>query len=156
MRAISLCLAVSLLVGCGDDDPAPTVEIMEVTPESLDPSSDAADDLSIVVRYADSDGDLGGGTADVHDCRAADLVTSMQIPPIASEEAVAEGVAIEGMLELVVADIGDVTVDSAAPPACADLGVEAPSAGQAVFCVILTDAAGNAGVGDCTDPVAFE
>jgi hypothetical protein len=153
----SLLILVTLLaaIGCGSDDVAPTVEIMEVSPDSLDPASDTADDLTILVRYRDPDGDLGGGVADVHDCRADGLVVSLAIPPIASEQAIEDGVPIEGMLEIVIPDVGEVEADSAAPAACAELGVDGPVAGEVVFCVVLTDAAGNPGAGDCTAPVAI-
>jgi hypothetical protein len=149
MRTI-LCCCVLCVIGCGSDDPAPTVTVVSAMPGELDPADDAADDLSILVEYADADADLGGGIAAVHDCRADDIVTSLEIPPIASEEAIREGVPISGTLELVVADVGVVAPASAAPAPCADLGVPAPTAGSATFCVILHDSAGNAGSGDCT------
>lgn len=149
MRTILFCCALGLL-GCGSDDPAPSVTVVSAMPGELDPSDDAADDLSITVAYADGDADLGGGIAAVHDCRADGIVTSLEIPPIASEEAVREGVPISGTLELVVADVGDVAPDSAAPATCAALGAPDPSAGSATFCVILHDSAGHEGSGDCT------
>jgi hypothetical protein len=150
-------LAILLLAACGgDDDPAPTAEIVEAGPASLDPADDAADDLELLVAYRDADGDLGGGTAEVHDCRAAGYLTPLDIPPIASDEGVAEGVAIEGMLRLVIADVGAVEAEAEPPPVCADLGVPAGDGATAIFCVLLTDAAGNTGAGDCSDPVAID
>ena len=150
-------LATVLLAACGgDDDPAPTAEILEAGPASLDPADDLADDLELVVAYRDADGDLGGGTAEVHDCRAAGYVTPLAIPPIASAEGVEAGIAIEGMLRLIVADVGAVAADDEPPPACAELGVPPGDGESAIFCVRLTDAAGNLGPGDCSDPVAIE
>jgi hypothetical protein len=140
-------------VGCGDEDPAPVVAIVSVTPDTLDLSG--ATELTIVVEYRDADGDLGGGLVEIHDCRADDLVTVGDIPEIASEEAVAARVPIEGTLRLVVSDIGDVAVDDEAPSVCADLGVPAPVPGEAIFCVHLTDSSGNTGPGDCTPPVTI-
>jgi hypothetical protein len=144
----------AMLGGCGSDDPAPTAAITAAAPETLDPADDAADDLAITVEYHDADADLGGGLATVHDCRAADLATVFELGPIASEEAIAEGVPITGTLELLVADIGDVPPGDL-PEACADLGIEAAAAGEATFCVVLTDAAGHEGSGDCTVPIAI-
>jgi hypothetical protein len=43
---------------------------------------------------------------------------------------------------------------SEAPPSCAERGVAAPTGDVAIFCVVLTDAAGHEGPGDCTAPVA--
>lgn len=151
MRILIVCSF--LLAACGSNDPAPTVAVVSAMPGELDPADDAADDLTIIVDYADADADLGGGIAAVHDCRADGIVTSLEIPPIASEEAIREGVPISGTLELVVADVGDVTPATAAPASCADLGVPDPTSGSAIFCVILHDSAGNEGSGDCTDAV---
>lgn len=153
MRRLCLLALALSLAACGDDDPAPLVVVLEVTPEVLDPADDAADDLSILVEYRDADGDLGGGTAEVHDCRADDLFVTLAIPPIASEQAIDEMVPIEGQLELVVTDIGEVTPSTTASPVCADLGI---GPGETIFCVVLTDIAGNTGPGDCTPPLTIE
>ncbi len=154
----SVCLAAVALAsapGCDDGGVAPLANVRSTTPDMIDPSRDDADDLSIIIEYHDPDGDLGEGIAEVHDCRAEGVVIVYDIPGIASEEAVDEGVPIEGELELIVNDIGAIDADSGAPEACAALGVLAPVEGQARFCVILTDAAGNLGEGDCTAPVAI-
>lgn len=141
--------------GCSDvEDPAPTVAVLEATPDAIDTEDDLNDDVRIVVEYHDADGDLGEGFAEVHDCRAAELVTYLDIPPIASDEAVAAGVPIQGTLELQVNDIGTVPANSDASSTCGQLGVGAQSADSAVFCVILVDAAGHEGVGDCTQVIA--
>lgn len=148
--------ALALLVACGgDDDPAPTVEIRAAAPDMLVPSDDTRDDLMITVGYRDADADLGTGHATVHDCRAEGLVTDLTLPAIASEEAIEAGVPITGELVLPVNDVGAVMPATAAPAACADLGVGAPAIGVAIFCVVLTDAAGHVGPGDCTDPIAI-
>jgi hypothetical protein len=148
-------LAIFMASGCGGDDVAPSAVILEVAPESLDPSLDDADDLTIRLEYTDGDADLGGGTAAVHDCRADQLVVELLIPPVASDEAVDEGVPIEGELELIVNDVGWVDPADRPPAACADLGAPDPSADEAVFCVVLTDAAGHGGDGDCSPAVAI-
>jgi hypothetical protein len=154
MQTASLCCVILAAACAGDAGPAPTATVIESSPGELDTSLDAADDLTIRVHYSDGDGDLGGGFAEVADCRAADLVTRLQLPPIASMEAVDEGVPIEGELELRVSDVGLVAPDAQAPPTCVDLGIDAmPSADQTIFCVVLEDAAGNRGEGDCTSPV---
>jgi hypothetical protein len=150
-----LALAIAIAGGCGDDEVAPSAAILEVAPESLDPALDDADDLTIRLEYDDGDADLGGGTAAVHDCRADGLVVELLIPPVASDEAVEEGVPIEGELELIVNDVGWVDPAAQPPAECADLGAPDPSEGEAVFCVVLTDAAGHAGDGDCSPPVAI-
>ncbi len=139
---------------CGsDEDPVPSVTIVAASPDMLDPSDDLADDLSIMVQYSDGDADLGGGVADIYDCRSEGLVSQLAIPAIATQEAVDKGVPIEGTMELVVTDIGDVWPDASAPAVCAELGVADPTNGEAVFCVLLTDLAGNISTGDCTSAI---
>ena len=154
MRILLACTVLAA-AACGSDDPLPSAVVLSAMPGELDPADDAADDLTILVEYADGDADLGGGIAAVHDCRADGLVTSLEIPPIASDQAIEDGVPISGTLELVVADIGAVAPAASAPAPCADLGIPAPSPGSATFCVILHDSAGNEGPGDCTDPITI-
>ena len=149
----ALCAAVSL-VGCAD--PAPTVEILSASPDVLSASSDDRDDLTLRLRYTDADGDLGQGTARILDCRAEGLVTVLPIPRIAADDAVQRGVAIQGELTLVVADVGAFPPSESVPAACAELGVPAPRDGAQRFCVVLTDAAGHTGEGACTEPVRVE
>jgi hypothetical protein len=144
-------LAASLLAvtaACAAD-PAPGAEIRSVAPDQVTPLDDALDDLTITVRYDDGDGDLGGGTAEIRDCRADDLVIDTAIPQIAPQA----GDHITGTLELHINDIGDLT-PTALPRSCADLGVAALAPGTTVFCVTLVDAAGHRGAGDCTQPIA--
>jgi hypothetical protein len=154
MRRACLIL-LAALAACSDPSALPEAEVLAQMPASLDPDDDGADDLTIQVRYADGDGDLGGGVAEVVDCRAEGLVTALELPPIASAAAVAEGVPIEGELELLVADVGRVEPAPALPAACTELGVTTLAAGETVFCVILVDAAGHRGRGDCTAPVTI-
>lgn len=150
---MKLFLIASLLAtaACADDAVIPTVEIVSASPDALVPSDDSADDLTIVVRYRDPDGDLGGGVAEIQDCRADDLVTTLDIPPIASDDAVAAGVPITGMLQLVVADVGDYAPDRIPPAACADAATATDT--QTSFCVILRDSADNPSEPACTEPV---
>jgi hypothetical protein len=155
MARLIVTLAIVMAGGCGGDDVAPSAAILEVAPESLDPALDDADDLTIRLEFADADADLGGGSAAIHDCRADQLVVELPIPPVASDEAVEEGVAIEGELELIVNDVGWVEPADQPPAECADLGAPDPREGEAVFCVVLTDAAGHGGDGDCSPPVAI-
>jgi hypothetical protein len=143
----TLILVSLLVVGCGADDPAPVVTVMSATPKTLTPADDLADDLRISVRYADADGDLGDGVARVHDCRAAELVTVLPIPPIAPTDVI--GRAIEGDLTLIVTDVGDQPA-TALPDLCSELGIPALGTNKVVFCVTLVDAADHEGPGDCT------
>jgi hypothetical protein len=142
-------LLVVMVAACASD-PAPSASIESVTPDQLDPTDDALDDLTIQLRYDDSDGDLGGGVADVYDCRADSVMIELAIPPIAAEP----DQHISGALALHINDIGAIT-GTALPKPCADLGVAPIAAGTAVFCVVLVDAAGHRGGGDCTQPIAI-
>ncbi len=149
-------LAAALLGACGSDaDPAPTAVVISSTPESLDTASDNTDDVTIRVAYTDGDGDLGSGFADVTDCRAG-VLTRIPIPPLATQEAIDQGVPIEGELDLLVADVGLVEPVATPPQVCADLGIGVLPADQVVFCVVLVDAGGKSGPGDCTDPLTIE
>ena len=150
MRASLLLFA---LAACGDADPDPTATITAATPESLAPDDDTRDDLTIIIRYDDGDGDLGDGFAEIHDCRADGLVTELPIPAIAPDGVVGEH--ITGTLELHVNDVGAIA-STALPETCADLGVAELASAETVFCVMLVDAAGNRGDGDCTAPIALE
>ncbi len=156
MRTTLLVLLSSAaLVACSDAAPEPSAVVLSAAPDTLYMGDDTRNDLSIVVEYADGDGDLGRGIARIHDCRAAAVVTELPLPSIAADDAVEEGVAITGELELRVNDVGDVTLATSASTACADLGAPAPAADTAVFCVILVDTAGHEGPGDCTAPLAI-
>jgi hypothetical protein len=107
-----------------------------------------ADQLTIRVQYRDADGDLGGGVAEVQDCRAESLLTRLPLPPIASQEAVQKGVSIEGELELLVSHVSLVDPESPLPAIC--VGQDAPRRNQTAFCVILVDSAGNRSAIGCT------
>lgn len=148
LAKLAIPLAVCLVAAACSDDPAPGVSIKSATPGQLVPSDDTRNDLTIAVRYDDSDGDLGGGVADVYDCRAAAAMTALAIPEIAQDR----GQHITGTLDLHVNDIGALP-GGALPDACDELGVAALAAGTAVFCVVLEDAAGHRGGGDCTQPI---
>jgi hypothetical protein len=147
LAALGQALAGAALGAC-TADPTPSAAIQAATPDQLTPSDDALDDLTITLRYDDGDGDLGGGVAEVTDCRADGLTIELAIPPIASER----GQHITGTLDLHVNDIGDVAA-VALPALCAKLGVKPLAAHTAVFCVVLGDAAGHRGDGDCTGPI---
>lgn len=142
---------LGLAVGCSDPGVSPTATVQSATPESLSPDDDTLDDLTITIRYDDGDGDLGEGIAEVHDCRADGLVTELAIPAIAA----VTGDHITGTLELHVNDVGAVT-STALPDVCAELGVAELAGDEAVFCVVLTDAAGHVGRGDCTAAILLE
>jgi hypothetical protein len=146
MRALLLCALVA--GGCADH--SLTVTVVDAAPLTLAPASP---DLTVKVRYHDGDGNLGGGRALLHDCRGADLVTELALPPIASQAAVQAGVPIEGELDLTVQNVRPVDSPSL-PDLCAGLGVTL-TAGQTVFCVELEDAAGTRSNGSCTGPIAI-
>ncbi len=148
----ALIPALLAAAGCGGDSTAPSASVVSAAPDRLVPSDDALDDLVITVEYDDGDGDLGGGTAEVHDCRADGLRTDLLIPVIAPDGVVGEP--IRGALALHVNDIGAIAAGTA-PDVCRDLGVGDVGAGAAVFCVVLVDAAGNTGDGDCTSAIAL-
>lgn len=146
-KTIFAVAMVGLLAACGGSN-GPSVEVISASPDTIDPTSDAANDLTIKVRYKDGNGDLGGGVARVYDCRAEGLVTELAIPAIANADAVQQGVAISGELDLVVKDVGEVEAGAAPAAVCRELG-GAPQA----FCVVLVDEAGMAGDGACTGPI---
>jgi hypothetical protein len=150
-----LFVALLFATACADDDPAPTATVRMATPDSLMPADDRLDDLTITIDYLDADGDLGGGTAEIHDCRSDTLVTILDIPAIAPDDVVDGDAGVKGTLDLFVNDVG-ATTSSALPAACADLGVEEMSPSSTVFCVILVDSAGHSGAGDCTAAIAIE
>jgi hypothetical protein len=155
MRACTLLVLV-LVVGCGDAGPVPEVEVVSSAPMLLDTASDDADDLTIVVRYRDGNADLGGGWARVVDCRAPDVVTELMLPDIASMEAIDAMVPIEGELELLVGDVGLVEPGEM-PEICTRTGLGGMTvATQAIFCVVLVDAAGNESEPDCTQPIDLQ
>jgi hypothetical protein len=145
-RALLLLFASACTSG-----PTPTVEIVSATPQALNPADDLADDLRILVTYEDGDGDLGRGSARVHDCRAEGLITELEIPAIAADEMI--GSKITGSLDLAINDVG-VATTTALPTLCSELGVSL-AADTTVFCVELVDAAGNVGEGDCTESIAI-
>lgn len=146
MKAM-LCLA-ALLAACSDDV-APNATVLSATPDMLTMSDDAANDLTITVQYDDGDGDLGGGTAEVHDCRSDTYETTLAIPDL-----VAQKEHITGKIDLYLNDVGVVAAD-ALPKTCADLGVKALGDMQAVFCVVLVDTAGHRGSGSCTPVISL-
>ena len=141
MRALLL----SALVACGCADHTLTVAVLD--------ASAAGSDVTVKVRYHDGDANLGGGRALLHDCRGADLVTELALPPIASDAAMQAGVPIEGELDLTVQGVRSVAPASL-PDLCASLGVSLTD-GKTVFCVELEDAAGTRSNGSCTAPIAI-
>lgn len=155
LAALSCLTGLGSLAMLGCTGSVPAVEIVDASPGTLSASDDEKDDLTITVRYSDPDGDLGQGIARIIDCRAEGLVTELPIPRIANDEAVAQGVPIEGEMALVVADVGAVAPSESVPGACADLGVSKPSNGAQAFCVVLADTAGNESEGACTKPITI-
>ncbi len=145
-------LMLTLLGACATDDPAPSVRVLSATPDQLVPADDLADDVRILVEYEDADGDLGEGIAEIHDCRGEPLLTMLAIPAIAPDNVV--GMPITGSLELHVTDVG-AGAPGTLPAACDELGVRALAADETIFCVVLVDAAGHAGTGDCTTPITL-
>lgn len=152
-KIMTMCLA-GWLAACGSDSTSPSASVKQVTPEQLTASNDELDDLTITLDYDDGDGDLGGGIAKVHDCRAEALITELLIPEIAPESVVDDDRHITGELVLRINDVGAIAPE-AMPATCKDLGVADLAVDQAVFCVILVDAAGHAGDGDCTKAITL-
>jgi hypothetical protein len=150
-----VCAALLAASACSSSpSTSPSATVTAATPDQLTPDDDALDDLTITVAYDDGDGDLGGGTAEIHDCRADALVTTLVVPQIASPDVVAAKSHISGTLDLHVDDVGAIA-PAALPQTCTDLGVAALGANEAVFCVILVDVAGHRGDGDCTASIAI-
>jgi hypothetical protein len=147
----TLLLLAALAAAACSDSTAPSASVKAASPDRLVAADDALDDLVITVAYKDGDGDLGGGTAEVYDCRADGVRTDLPLPLLAPAAAI--GKPIAGTLELHVNDIGAIAAGTM-PATCADLGVTSVSAGATVFCVLLVDAAGNSGDGDCTHEIA--
>jgi hypothetical protein len=151
IQPLALLLVLPLAGAACGVDAAPSARVKTATPDRLVAADDALDDLLITVEYEDGDGDLGTGTAQVHDCRAEGLRTDLVIPVIAQEALIGEP--ISGTLELHVNDVGALAA-ATVPEICRDLGVDSVGAGAAVFCVTLVDAAGHEGDGDCTGEIA--
>jgi hypothetical protein len=150
----NLVILLACIAACADDN-APSISIVAIAPEQLVPSDDARDDLMITARYDDGDGDLGTGQALVHDCRGDDLVSELAIPSIAPD-AIAGDSPITGELTLLVNDIGPISNAGALPAVCSKHGVAALAPNEAVFCVVLVDAAGHRGAADCTGTIAIQ
>jgi hypothetical protein len=149
-----IAFVAALVAACSSPDPAPSAQVMGATPDALISSDDTMNDLTITVRYDDGDGDLGGGTAAIFDCRSDELETMLAIPTIAPPDVVSAKDQITGELDLYVDDVGDQAA-ATMPQTCSDLGVPALAAGTTVFCVQLTDMAGHTGTGSCTDPITI-
>ena len=145
-------LLITALAACGGASETPSATVVSATPEELVTSDDALDDVTITVDYDDGDGDLGTGFAEVHDCRAAGIVTELVLPAIASDGRIGDH--ITGTLELHVNDVGTIALGTQ-PEVCADLGVESLAADTTVFCVVLVDQKGHRGDGDCTNAITL-
>jgi len=151
MKTLLLLTVLAASAAACSDSTAPSAAVKTSDPDRLVAADDALDDLVITVEYKDADGDLGGGIADVYDCRAEGVRTELAIPLLAPEAVI--GKPIQGTLELHVNDVGAIPT-GAVPDVCRDLGVTSVGAGAAVFCVVLADAAGHEGDGDCTREIA--
>jgi hypothetical protein len=143
-------LLFSFLIACSGPSDTPSVSVKAVTPDQLVASDDALDDATITVDYEDGDGDIGQGTAEVHDCRADGVVITLPIPQIAAKT----GAHISGTLDLHVNDVG-IIAQGTQPQVCADAGVASLDTNQTVFCVVLVDLKGHKGDADCTDAISM-
>jgi hypothetical protein len=141
-------LLLLLLAGCTAAQVE--VSVLGASPQAIDTTQPDAD-LTIRVHYRDPDGDLGNGSAEIQDCRAASLVTKLALPAIATDQAVKDGVAIEGELDLVVAGVTRVTPDTRA--VC---NGQVPAADRAVFCVTLIDHSGHRSAPACTQAISIQ
>lgn len=149
VRQAIVFVSLVVLAGCTETG-RPDVEIVQATPTQIAAGDDGADDLTLRVRYADADGDLGSGYARVIDCRARGVETRLDIPEIANDDAVAAGIAIEGELDLLVNDVGFVETEQL-PPECED-----ENAPAGAFCVVLVDQSGNESIPACTPLLLLE
>ena len=141
MRATILLL----MMGCGAG--SLSASISQVSPQALDTTQ--PNELVIAVKYHDDDGDLGGGQAEIQDCRSSDLLTKLTLPHLASPDEEQKGVAIEGVLDLHVVQVTQVST-----PAQACHGVTVPP-NQAIFCVTLIDQKGVRSNRACTYPITI-
>jgi hypothetical protein len=154
-----VCSIVLISAACSGADGAPGVlriELLSYSPEQLIASDDLKDDLALVVHYDDPDGDLGGGMAEVQDCRGAALHSVLDLPAIASAEAIAAKARITGELTLHVEDIGPLTEVGALPALCREGEAQPPRAGEARFCLRLVDSAGHVSNVVCTGAIAVK
>lgn len=136
------------LVACADN--SPHIELVETTPQSLDPSDDTRDDLVLRIRYEDADGDLGGGRLSVIDCRNGAFGLDFEIDPIANQAAVDAGIHIRGELLVTVADVDVVETAKSRPKACLTAKAD-PTA----FCVVVQDSAENVSEPACSGPIVL-
>jgi hypothetical protein len=142
---------------CGADssaDVALHIELVSYSPDQLLISDDANDDLALVVRYEDDGADLGGGKGEVQDCRNGALLTILELPAIASEQASDADATITGELTLHVDDIGAASATTALPAMCSN--AEKAGAAEAVFCLRLVDRAGHVSNVVCTGAIAVK
>jgi hypothetical protein len=154
-----VCAIVLISVACGSDaEPSGElrIELVSYSPDQLLASDDAKDDLALVVHYDDPDADLGGGTAEVQDCRAAALASVLDLPAIASEAAIAAKAPISGELTLHVEDIGAISEAAALPELCTKGKASTPGEGEAVFCLRLVDTGGHVSNVVCTGAIAVK
>jgi hypothetical protein len=145
-HAVAFASILALFAGCGADPSAPTVELVSTAPHQLVYGEVPQNDLTIVVRVHDDDGDLDGGTAEIHDCRAPGHVTQVAIA--------ADPGATDSMPSLEVRDIEPLPIDELTGDGCADQGVTVDPEQVAVrFCVVPVDAAGHRGHAVCTSSI---
>jgi hypothetical protein len=137
---------LTALAGCSNGGPEATVT--SALPEALVADDDAENDLHVLVHYVDPNGDLGGGRLRVVDCRRAGLVTTFDIPAIATKAAVEAGATIDGDLNVIVPDIAAEDVVAPEPAECADA-----NAPPTAFCVVLVDASGVESAPACTGEI---
>jgi hypothetical protein len=154
-----VCTIVLISTACGSDAAVSgelRIDLVSYSPDQLTATDDARDDLALVVHYDDPDADLGGGTAEVQDCRGAALASVLDLPAIASEAAIAAKAPIRGELTLHVEDIGAIGEGTALPELCREGKARAPRAGEALFCLRLVDMAGHVSNVVCTGAIAVK
>ena len=153
-RCFMLAAMLAIFAGCADDGVVPTVEVLEITPDAIDTTVDAQNDVTIRLRYSDPDGDLGEGRAIITDCRGSDIQIEMDLPPIANGEAVDKKRAINGEVSLLLADV--IAVERGASSACEGMpNATLPLEGEVSYCVQLEDSAGNVSDADCSGAVGI-
>jgi len=130
MKQVLYSLLFIGFISCSDDDSevsnTPEIEFLSITPSS---TTEFQEEVTLVIKYKDGNGDLGENNADVKNLyitdQRNDVVYSFRIPQLSPT---GSSVAIEGNLDI---DLNSLSV------------VGAGSSESVVFSIYVLDRAGN-------------